>query len=281
MRRKGLSFLTFAKIVVTGLAAAALLAPSACLAQGDLLIAPTRLVLDGRRGGEVILSNIGNEPETYRITLELRRMDENGDLIPVPEADANATEKAALAMIRYAPRRVTLPPGQPQAVRLSVRPGADLPDGEYRVHMAFAALPKVHPVAANTSDGKSGVSINLIPIYGIVMPIIVRKGDLTVKAALTNPHIVHGPKRDELAIDMTRSGNESVYGDLLVYPRGAKDPVFVARGIGVYPEINVRHAAFAITPDQEAKMKGPVHVEYREANENGGGLIASIDTVLN
>jgi hypothetical protein len=276
---KRLHFMTISKAVLAGLAAAALLTPSAGVAQGDLLIAPTRLVLDGHRGGEVILSNTGNEPETYRVTLELRRMDENGDLRPIAEAEANATEKAALAMIRYAPRRVTLPPSQPQSIRISVRPGADLPDGEYRVHMAFAALPKVHPVA-QAVPRKDGISINLTPIYGIVMPIIVRKGELTVKAALANPRLVHGAKGDEFAVDMTRSGTESVYGDLLVYPRGAKDPVFIARGIGVYPEISVRHAAFSITPQQEAALKGPVHVEFREANENGGGLIASVDTVL-
>jgi len=279
MRRKGMSFQTISKTALAGLAAAALLAPGAGAAQGNLLIAPTRLVLDGRRGGEVILSNTGNEAETYRVTLELRRMNEDGDLDPVAEADANATEKAALDMIRYAPRRVTLPPSQPQSIRISVRPGADLPDGEYRVHMAFAALPKVHSVA-EAPAGQNGISINLIPIYGIVMPIIVRKGELTVKAALANPHIVHSPKGDEFEVDMSRSGTESVYGDLLVYPRGAKDPVFIARGIGVYPEINLRHASFGITPQQEAAMKGPVRVEYREPNENGAALIASIDTVL-
>jgi len=279
MRCKGLSFRTISKAALAGLAIAALLVPSAGQAQGDLLIAPTRLVLDGKRGGEVILSNTGNEPETYRVTLELRRMNEDGDLVPVAEADANATEKAALAMIRYAPRRVTLPPSQPQSIRISVRPGADLPDGEYRVHMAFAALPKVHPVT-DAPAGQGGISINLIPIYGIVMPIIVRKGELTVKAALANPHIVRSPKGDEFEVDMTRSGTESVYGDLLVYPKGAKDPVFIARGIGVYPEIDVRHAAFALTAQQEAAMKGPVRVEFRQPNETGGALIASIDTVL-
>lgn len=280
MRSKCLSFRMFGRTSLAGFGAAALLAPSTGLAQGDLLIAPTRLVLDGRRGGEVILSNTGDEPETYRVTLELRRMDENGNLEPVAETDANATEKAALEMIRYAPRRVTLPPSQPQSIRISVRPSADLPDGEYRVHMAFAALPKVRPAEAAPTDKAEGISINLIPIYGIVMPIIVRKGQLTVKAALANPHVVHGPNGDRFAVDMTRSGTESVFGDILVYPKGAKDPVFVARGIGVYPEINVRHAMFGITPQQEAALKGPVRVEFREANENGAGLIASVDAVL-
>ena len=107
--------------------------PSSLAAQGDLLIAPTRLVLDGRRGGEVILSNIRAEEATYRVTLELRRMTPECDLEPVEDAEANVSEKAALEMIRYAPRRVVLPPGEPQAFRISARPGAELPDGEYQV----------------------------------------------------------------------------------------------------------------------------------------------------
>jgi hypothetical protein len=279
MRRNGMTFLSISRLTMAVLASAALLAPAAGDAQGNLLIAPTRLVLNGSRGGEVILSNTGNEPETYKVTLELRRMNEDGDLDPVAETEANATEKAALEMIRYAPRRVTLPPSQPQSIRISVRPGADLPDGEYRVHMAFAALPKVRPVAAPDAEAM-GISINLIPVYGIVMPIIVRKGELTVKAGLANPHVQRTPKGDLFAVDMTRSGTESIYGDLLVYPRGAKDPVFVARGIGVYPEITTRHATFPISVEQEAALKGPVRVEFREPNETGGALIASVDTVL-
>src|SRR5690606_12136656 len=118
------------------LAGAVLATPAPIAAQGDLLIAPTRLVLDGRRGGEVILSNIGDREATYRVELQLRRMTPDGELVQVDEASANLAEKAALEMIRYAPRRVTLPPDQPQAVRISARPGAELPDGEYRVHLS-------------------------------------------------------------------------------------------------------------------------------------------------
>ena len=41
---------------------------------GDLLVAPTRVVLDGRRGTEIILNNIGDDVATYRVSVELRRM---------------------------------------------------------------------------------------------------------------------------------------------------------------------------------------------------------------
>src|SRR6187549_1110027 len=93
-------------------------------------------------------------------------------------------------MIRYAPRRVVLPPGEPQAIRITARPGAELPDGEYRVHMAFAAIPKVRAIEPpQNGEAEDGVAIRLVPIFGITMPIIVRKGEIEVTAALANPRI--------------------------------------------------------------------------------------------
>lgn len=254
--------------------------PSSLAAQGDLLIAPTRLVLDGRRGGEVILSNIGSEEATYRVTLELRRMTADGELEPVEEALANITEKAALEMIRYAPRRVVLPPGEPQAIRISARPGAELPDGEYRVHMSFAAIPKVRPIAPAAEGPAQGFSISITPVYGITMPIIVRKGALTVVAGLANPRVEQTGESAAFTVDISRSGEASLYGDLLVYRRGSDEPVFMVRGLGVYPEISSRHNVFAISPEQAAAMRGPVRVEFREPLEQGGALITSLDAVL-
>ena len=265
------------------LAAAALgvAMPAPLSAQGDLLIAPTRLVLDGRRGGEVMLSNIGSEEATYRVELELRRMTPEGDLERVEESSANVTERAALEMIRYAPRRVTLPPGEPQSIRISARPGAELPDGEYRVHMSFAAVPKVRPIApAAEGAATEGFAIRLTPIYGITMPIIVRKGELEVTAGLANARLEQTPEGTEFKLDMTRSGSASVYGDLLVYRQGQSQPVFVARGVGVYPEIAARHAAFMLSPEQAGLLRGPVTVELREPLQSGGALITSLDAVL-
>lgn len=261
------------------IAATILSAPAPATAQGDLLIAPTRLVLDGRRGGEIILSNVGNEAATYRVSLELRRMDSEGYLHEVEDADVTASEQAALDMVRYAPRRVTLPPDQPQSIRISARPGAELPDGEYRVHMSFDALPKVTAVSNEPAPGE-GVAIRLTPIYGITMPIIVRKGQLEVTAGLANPAIEQGERGPTFAIDIIRQGAASIYGDLLVYKQGIADPVFVVRGLGVYPEIQARRSTFALDPEQAAIMKGPVRVEFREALGSGGGILAELDTVL-
>jgi P pilus assembly chaperone PapD len=249
-------------------------------AVGDLLIAPTRVVLSGNQGTEVVLNNIGDQPATYRITLELRRMNADGDLDDVSEAEANALEKAALAMIRYAPRRITLPPDQPQAIRITARPGADLPDGEYRVHMSFRAIPEVRPVSEPVEKVTDGFVVQLTPIYGITIPIIVRKGKLEASAALSNPRLARTSEGSVLRLVVARTGNRSLYGEIKVLAPGAKEPIYQARGVALYPEISGRSVTLPVQEDQAAKLHGPLHIEYREAPEAGGKLIAAVDATL-
>ena len=248
-------------------------------AQGDLLVAPTRVILDGSRGTEVILSNIGADEATYRIGLELRRMTDNGRLEPVEKVDANDTEEAALGMIRYAPRRISLPPGQPQSVRLSARPGAELPDGEYRVHMSFKAIPRPTEVTQEDTQAE-GVTLRLIPIYGITIPIIVRHGDVEAQVALTQPSIVQGEKGPELALSIERAGESSTYGALSIVKPGLPNPIVLAGGIAVYPEIGSREVRINLTEEQAALLRGPARIEYRELEEKGGALIAAVDGVI-
>jgi P pilus assembly chaperone PapD len=253
--------------------------PTPAKAAGDLLIAPTRVILDGRRGAEVILNNIGNEEATYRITLELRRMNDQGRLDDVDAAAANDKEKSALGLIRYAPRRVTLPPNQPQSIRVGMQSATDLPDGEYRAHMLFRAIPKT-PAAGTTQDASNGLKIQLIPIYGISIPIIVRKGNLEATAALSNPRMTRDNEGPALEFDMTRKGDKSVFGEIRVTKPGVAEPVTVAKGIAIYPEITSRVVSLPLEPDVAAKMKGEIIVSYYEAPEAGGGLISQVRSVL-
>jgi hypothetical protein len=254
--------------------AAAVSLTTPALAQGDLLVAPTRLVLNGGGSTEVVLSNIGADTATYRIGLELRRMNADGQLQEVTEANASPAERAALDMIRYSPRRITLAPNQPQSVRLSARPPAELPDGEYRVHMSFRAAPDAKPVEAPTNSSATGLSIRLTPIYGVTIPVIVRKGQLAGGATIADPVLVHEGTMNYLKLDIARSGERSVYGEIRVMAPGTREPVFVARGIAVYAELSARRVKLPMSAEQAAKLKGPLKVEYREMPENGAALIA-------
>ena len=266
-------------IGLTSLATAMMMTSTSAQAAGDLLVAPTRVVLDGERGTEVILNNIGSETATYRISLELRRMTADGRLEEVSEEQANAMEQAAKAMIRYAPRRVTLPPNQPQAIRLGVRAPEGLADGEYRVHLLFRAIPEARSVTDQAvPDG--GFTIALTPIYGVTIPIIVRYGNLQATAAIANDRMEKDADGQSFAFDLSRSGDRSTYGEIRITKPGVAEPLMIARGIAVYPEVTRRTVSLPVPPEIAAQLNGPVSVAYYESANDGGALIAKSDMVI-
>jgi hypothetical protein len=258
----------------------ALAVPSPLVAAGDLLVAPTRVVLDGQRGTEVILNNIDSEPATYRVSLELRRMLPDGTLHEIVPEQANAAENSALSMISYAPRRVVLAPNQPQAIRIGIRAPADLPDGEYRAHMLFRAIPDARPVTPDAATPPQGLSIALAPIYGVTIPIIVRKGSLKATASIGDVRLVQAKEGPMLELALSRSGDRSTYGRIRVLKPGQSQPAFEARGIAVYPEIGRRTVTLPLDPAAVAALTGPATVQYLEEPEAGGAVIAEVKTVI-
>ena len=251
------------------------------LAGGDLLVAPTRVVLDGPRGTEVFLNNVGQETATYRITVQLKRMTPAGDLDDVAPEAATAKEQTTLAMITYAPRRVTLAPNQPQAIRIGVRPPADLPDGEYRAHILFRAIPDAAaPAAPVAAAPVKGISITLRPIYGVTIPIIVRKGNLAATAVLSDAHMVRDPRGSALSFTLARSGSRSTYGSIRVTRPGVAKPLLEARGIAVYAELAERTVTLPVSDEVAALLPGPAKIEYFAESDAGGGTIASTQVVI-
>jgi P pilus assembly chaperone PapD len=262
------------------LAAAPLLAlPSSAEAGvGDLLVAPTRIVLDGRKGAEVILNNIGDEPAIYRVSVEFRRMTENGDLIDVTaptEADKKAEE-----MIVYAPRKVSLAPHEPQSIRLVARPPQGLPDGEYRVHLLFRAIPPATPVVEADGNAPKGVQFKLTPVYGVTIPVIVRLGNLQASAGIANVHLEKKDGLPAIGLDLTREGTRSTYGEVRVVKAGVKDPIAIQKGVAVYTDVGRRHVSLLIPESSRAAATGQVTVEYIETFDDGTHLLAQTQALL-
>jgi P pilus assembly chaperone PapD len=254
------------------------LSTSAQAGVGDLLVAPTRIVLDGRKGGEIILNNIGDEPATYRVSVEFRRMTKDGDLVDV--TTPSATDKAAEDMIVYAPRKVTLAPHEPQAIRIAARPQQGLPDGEYRVHMLFRAIPPANPVVQADAEKPKGVQFKLTPIYGVTIPVIVRLGNLEASAAIANVHLEKNGDAEAVGLELTRTGRRSTYGEVRVLKAGVKDPIAVQKGVAIYTEVPQRHVSVLVPETSRAAAAGPVTVEYLETYDDGTHLLAQTDAVL-
>jgi P pilus assembly chaperone PapD len=268
----------WAKWMCAAVVAGACVASEAQAGVGDLLVAPTRIVLDGRRGTEIILNNIGEQPATYRISIEFRRMKPDGMLAEVTEPSPR--EKAAADMVVYAPRRVTLPPNQPQAIRIAARAPQGLPDGEYRIHMLFRAVPQPTPVAPASGEKTKGVQLQLIPIYGVTSPVIVRLGNLQAKAGIANVQLETKDGAPAIGLDLSRSGTRSTFGDVRVFKAGVKDPIAIAKGVAVYTDVGQRHVTIPLDEKYEGAAAGPVTVQYVETYDDGSDTIAETRAVL-
>ena len=109
-------------------------------------------------------------------------------------------------MIVYAPRRVTLAPHEPQSIRIAARPPQGLPDGEYRVHLLFRAIPPSTPVTAAGDAPPRASSSQLIPVYGVTIPVIVRLGNLEATAGISNVALEKKDGKTSVSLDLSRSG---------------------------------------------------------------------------
>jgi P pilus assembly chaperone PapD len=261
--------------------AAPLLAAAAPAAAGigDLLVAPTRIVLDGRKGAEVILNNIGEEPATYRVSVEFRRMTGDGGLIDVPTPSAE--DQQAADMIVYAPRKVVLAPHQPQAIRIAARPPHGLPDGEYRVHLLFRAIPPATPVVqAAAAEPAKGLRFQLTPVYGVTIPVIVRLGNLQATAGIANIQLEHKDGKSLVGLDISRAGQRSTFGEVRVLSAGVKSPIAIQKAVAVYKEVDVRHVSVPLDEAYTGQAAGPVTVQYVETFDDGSHVIAETQAVL-
>ena len=246
---------------------------------GDLLVAPTRIILDGRKGTEIILNNIGEEPATYRVSVEFRRMLEDGSLEDVK--DPSAAEKLAEEMIIYAPRRVTLAPREPQAIRIAARAPQGIADGEYRIHLLFRAVPPPEPVVSEAAAKQvKGVSFQLRPIYGVTIPVIVRLGNLQATAGISDVQIDKSAAGRAISLELSRSGTRSTFGEVRVLKRGVKDPIALQRAVAVYTEVGKRRVLVPVDDRFKGEIAGPVTVQYAETYEDGSRVIAETQTVL-
>ena len=206
---------------------------------GGLLVAPTRLVFEGRqRTGQLTLVNTGAQTATYRISLVRLRMTETGGFREVLQPDS--AELFADTLVRFSPRRVELPPNVPQTVRLQLRLPADLPAGEYRSHLLFRTVPVSAPEDSVRSEPVTDLQLTLRAIYGVSIPIIVRHGALAAGLSLSDPRVELVPGEEptaRLMVTLNRSGTCSVYGDLRAFlvRDGQRDLVVgVAKGLAVY-----------------------------------------------
>ena len=248
------------------LALAAILPTAPALAQAQIAnaapsaflnITPKRLTLDrSRRNGTIYLLNQGSASVTVDLVVSDRVMLPDGQIFAAEDAAKRddgkgpATElKSAKALLQISPRRVTLQPGRPQTVRVRL---SGLPEGaaaEYRSHLTVTTIPPrdagTTPESAAAPGGSNQLSFQIVAVYGLSIPLIVRPADADVRAAIEKPRLEPGGpgKPPVVTFDLVRLGASSAFGNFEIRTVGERrgaEPLGVIRGVAVYPEIGRR-----------------------------------------
>ncbi len=241
-------------------------------AQGDLLITPHRVVLEGNKQiEEIVVANIGQDTAFYSISLIEYRMTDDGSLEEITEPVPG--QKIASPILRYFPRSIELAPNESQVVRIQVRRRPGLEEGEYRSHLYFRAIPKEEPQGQETTaTDTTGIGIRLIPIYGISIPVIVRIGNLSASCTIGELALEQKEEGSPvLKLVLNRQGTKSVYGDLTVdyvSPTEERINVGKVRGIAVYTPNTVRRFSMPLTVPEGVNLNnGKLVVRFSDANE--------------
>ena len=241
-------------------------------AQGNLLITPRRVVFEGtKRSQELNLANTGQDTAKYNVSILQYRMKEDGSFqeITTPDEGQNFADK----FIRFFPRSVTLAPNEAQVVKMQLIKTDQLQPGEYRSHVYFRAVPKQTALGTiEKPKDSTAIGVKLVPIFGITIPVIIRSGESSMKVSLSDLKLeVVNDTIKRLGLAFNRTGNMSVYGDLLVQytpPAGVAATVGVVKGIAVYTPNSVRR--FQIDLDPRAKIdshNGTLKITYSSQSD--------------
>lgn len=243
-----------------------ILSSAAVQAQGNLLITPKRLVFDGsKRSMDLNLANVGKDTAIYVISFVQVRMKDDGTFETITEPDPG--QMFADRFLRIFPKNVKLGPGEAQVIKLQLSRTEGLAEGEYRSHLYFRAVPKEDPLGEPEVRDTTTLTVKLTPIFGITIPVIIRSGKTTAASTISGLALEYAvDTTPRLKMVFNRTGNMSVYGDLVVNhvsPQGKVTKVGGANGIAVYTPNRVRGFALNLNPPEGTNLRsGKIRVTY-------------------
>jgi hypothetical protein len=254
-------------------------------AQGDLLLFPKRIVFEGSKKSQTLnLANSGKDTVRYLISVVQSRMNEDGSFTTISQPDSG--QYFADKYFRFFPRNVVLGPGEAQSVKLQLINTNGLEAGEYRSHIYFRAEPDKKPLGeVEPLKDSASISVNLVAVFGITIPVIIRTGESTTQVKLSDVSLEL--KKDSvpsLKMTFNRTGNMSVYGDVSVDHislQGKVTRIGIAKGMALYTPNLVRH--FNLLLDKNPGIdyhKGRLHITYTTQLDAKSGKIAETELVL-
>jgi len=240
-------------------------------AQGDLMIYPKRIVFDDhQKFQKLYITNTGKDTTRYTVSSVNMKMGSDGGFHMMDGEEPG--HRFAEKYYRFFPREIKLGPNESQTVKLQLVRTNGLESGEYRSHLYFRHQPKrdiinEKPIESETKD----VAIRLVPIYGLTIPVIVRKGSLNAKVAVSRFSMERDKSKGPMAsMELSRSGNRSVYGDIEIThisPNHDVTPVGKIKGLAIYTPNDERSIQLRLKEDPEVDYgRGTIRITYKEGD---------------
>lgn len=263
----------FVRILSVAAAIGLFLMVFSSMAQAGLLLNPTRVILDNRNNSaKVSVINQSDEPARYRVSLVLYRYRSDGGMEEITHPGEE--ESQILRLVRFSPRQTDVPARGRQTIRLQFRKRSGLDAGEYRVHLKVVPVPPAAPgPGAGSGQEDKDVRINLL--VGISIPIVIRNGDLWVKAKTVSCRKIISARtgRPALELDIEREGTRSVIMDLKAYhvsraTDGGGTLIGESHDAVIYPQFNSK--TFELPVDEELIdriRKGSIRIEISDSEK--------------
>jgi len=239
-------------------------------AWSQLAVHPKSIIMQkGTRTGEISYFNQSKERKTYEVGLKYRKVGENGFLGGF--TSEATSERVALGLVRFSPRRFTLEPGASQTVRMMVTGTTKLEPLDYR---GVIVAKTVQSFGTDSSKDKKTMRLQIKPNLSLGVPFMYYNGVPKVQAKLVDVKITKGQK------GFIVSGTALNTGDF--YPLGSihvsikKDKGF--NHLKKLGSLNVlgkkRHFQFEI--DNLEEQKGEYSLVYQTPNFMGSKVIDHI-----
>jgi hypothetical protein len=234
-------------------------------AQGTIMIEPKRIVFNKSELKKIItITNTGDIPSVFSVSFEQRSMTEDGNFITITKPEPG--QKFADRHLRIYPRRSTLGVGESQVVVLQRRRNNKMENGEYRSHLTFMSSASIAPLEIKSKKDTVAFSTRITTAFGMSIPIIIRAGEVSVSASITNIKL----EDTLLTFNLNRKGNISIFGDLLIqYIPEQGEPIVIKKssGFGVYTTIEKRIMKFKLDKIADINInKGSIKVIYKAPN---------------
>jgi P pilus assembly chaperone PapD len=251
-------------------------------AQGNLLVAPIRVVFEGTKQKEDLnLTNIGQDTAVYLVSFIHYQMQMDGSFKQLDNVDSLTTR--ADKFLRIFPRKVVLPPGESQTIRMQFRKPTGMANGEYRSHLYFRAEKEVTALGMSTAQADTTkMSVSITPVFGISIPVIIRNGNLEYKMSLSDVNLTAvNDTVSNVSFLINRKGDRSSYGNLrveFVPASGKAFDVGLANGVGVYTDLESRRFNLSIRNRAEQPLKnGKLVIRYSLPREDGETELAKTE----